>query len=40
MMEIHDLLEEKAFGELTAVEQAFVLEQMSEEEYENARMQL
>lgn len=37
MMEIHDLLEEKAFGELTAIEQVFVLEQMSEEEYENAR---
>lgn len=37
MMEIHDLLEEKAFEELNAEEQAFVLEQMSLEEYENAR---
>jgi hypothetical protein len=36
-MEIHDLLEEKAFEELNAVEQAFVLEQMSLEEYEDAR---
>ncbi|CAA6826462.1 MAG: Unknown protein [uncultured Aureispira sp.] len=36
-MEIHDLLEAKAFEELNAVEQAFVLEQMSLEAYENAR---
>jgi hypothetical protein len=37
MMEIHDLLEEKGFEELNAEEQAFVLEQMSLEEYGNAR---
>lgn len=36
-MEIHDLLDEKAFEELNAVEQAFVLEQMSLEDYENER---
>jgi len=36
-MEIHDLLEEKVFEELNIGEQAFVLEQMSLEEYENAR---
>jgi hypothetical protein len=36
-MEIHDLLEQKAFEELNAVEQAFVLEQMTSEEYDNER---
>lgn len=36
-MEIHDLLEKKAFEELNAEEEAFVLEQMSLEEYANAR---
>lgn len=35
-MEIHDLLAEKAFEELNAEEQAFVLKQMSLEEYDNA----
>lgn len=36
-MEIHDLLAEKAFEELNAEEQAFVLKQMSSEEYATAR---
>lgn len=36
-MEIQDLLGEKAFEELNATEQAFVLEQMTLEAYENER---
>jgi hypothetical protein len=36
-MEIHDLLEEKEFEELSVEEQVFVLKQMTLEEYTNAR---
>lgn len=38
MMDIHDLLEQKSFEDLDKQERAFVLEQMSQERYENERM--